>query len=114
MELTADFKSITYPGAGGKCIFIINDNIVNCTIMYDSKSTYAPGSTKTVNLNIIKSDEYPRVAGQSDLSCDFYFAISLAFDKPVLTGYYASIGQIDCGIFKPNKPKKVWRDAFNL
>jgi len=114
MELTADFKSITYPGAGGKCIFTTNDNNVNCTITYDSKSTYSPGLTKSVNLNIVKSDEYSRIAGQSELSCDLQFAISLAFDKPILTGYYTSIGPIDCGIFKPNKSKRVWRDVFNV
>lgn len=114
MELTADFKSITYPGAGGKCIFIIKDDSVTCTIMYDSKSTYAAGSTQIVNLNMIKSNENSRIAGQSDLSCDYHFAISLAFDKPVLTGYYTSIKQLDCGIFKPNKSKKIWKDAFNV
>ncbi len=114
MKLFAEWSSVTYSGVKGTCIIDIikvdNEIKVNCSFGYDTDSKFRPGSLKDYEMICTVFDH--RVNIQTELNTINQLIITLAFDKPVMSGFYASVQPIDCGVIKLSGNKAQWKSAF--
>ncbi|QYB17707.1 hypothetical protein PV-S19_0343 [Pacmanvirus S19] len=116
MKLFAEWSSVTYSGVKGTCIFNIekiDDKLkVGCAFGYDTDSKFRSGSLKDYEMQCITFDQRVNIQTETDMVSQLI--ITLVFDKPIMTGFYASIQPIDCGVIKLSGNKSQWKAAFNM
>lgn len=116
MKLFAEWSSVTYSGVKGTCVFIvekIDDKIkVNCAFSYDTDSKFRSGILKDYEMCCTIFDQRVNILTESNMINQLI--ITLSFDKPTMSGFYASILPIDCGVIKPSGNKSQWKAAFGI
>lgn len=131
--LHAGWSSSTYPNIHGVCEFKIfrpvrnNDNndqfSAEAVFQYAIDSQFRAGKKHIVELLCARRGvgDSSRIIAQSLLKSshhsrqsDHQLLFTFSFDKPVVTGYYASVVPIDCGALKTVEPKSQWREAFGI
>ena len=116
MKLTAEWSSVTYSGIKGTCTFdvvpIDNNFKVTCVFNYDADSKFRPGVSKTLEMTGILVDQ--RINIQTDINSSCSLMITIAFDKPIMNGFYASIQPIDCGVIKLIGTKQYCKSVFDI
>lgn len=110
---TGTWQSITDKGIFGT--YSIQPNretmIARVTLNYDSTSKFRPGVTKMFVTQFILTRD--RILSQTSLAMEQLFNFTFKFDGPIISGHYATILPMDCGLLKSDQSAADWIEFLN-